>query len=158
VGSLNLFSDKSGLFSQSQVNGENIKSIIDELNRNSNQLDSVNNSLGILSSGQSVVNISAGTGSTTVSLGTTAPASFICYMSRPDLPGRFFALPYVVNENPPTPTIDMVVTATLVAAGGLGTNVSLQFQAFANTATYSPPASVTCYYYTFSQPVNPAGS
>lgn len=158
MGSLNIFSDKSGSLSQTDVNGENIKSIIDELNRNADQLDSVNNSLGILSSGQVTVSISAGTGSSVVSLGTTAPASFICYMSRPDQPGRFWALPYLLNENPPTPTVDMVVTATLVAAGGLGTNVSLQFQVFANTATYTPPGSVTCYYYTFSQPVNPSGS
>lgn len=157
MGSLNQFSDLTGKMDQTQVNSENISSIIDELNRNSDQLDSVNNSLGILSSGQVIVSISAGTGTATVSLGTTAPASFICYMARPDQGGRFWSLPYVLNSNPPTPTINMVVIATLIAAGGLGGQVSLQFQAFANTATYTPPASVTCYYFTFSQPVNPGG-
>lgn len=55
MGRLDAFTDMTGKMSMMELNGQNIQQILDELNRNSDQLDSVQNNLAVVSSGKTSI-------------------------------------------------------------------------------------------------------
>lgn len=52
MGRLDAFTDMTGKMNQMDVNTQNIQQILDEMNRNSDQLDALNNNLSVVSSGK----------------------------------------------------------------------------------------------------------
>lgn len=102
MGQIEEFSDMTGQMSQDEVNQENISNIIDELNRNSDQLDALNNVLSVIAYG-SLTYTWAGTGSggspteDILIAPEISSANFIglCYMSRSsDASPVYYAMPY----------------------------------------------------------------
>lgn len=157
MGNLDGYVDMTGSMSQEDINTENISNIIDELNRNSDQLDALNNVLSVVAYG-SLEYVWDGT----VPLGNllqvilTAPvnseanfSSFTYFSRASDNPPIYIATPYTeeyVNGN-----TDTVVSKVFVA----GTNSETgQYEIFLNF--YAPGNSTvfTFYYTIIAQPSN----
>lgn len=152
MGILSAYVDPTGEKSTSEVNAENISQIIDELNRSSDQLDSLANQLSISTPGHVTLPISGSNSSqqTTVSLGSTAPFAFIAYMVRSDAPSNYYLVPYFLAQGAPASTMAMLAYAQLTS----GSTPQLLFDVEVASG-YAPPASVTFYYYILNQPANP---
>lgn len=151
MGRLDVFSDMSGKLGQLEVNKQNIQQLIDELNRNSDQLDSLTKSLGISNPGKLTLAISGNSQTTSASLGQVSAFSFIGFLTRSDQPNNYYMIPYVLTEGVPVTAFDMVVLASLSSSAG---RVSINLDAeVATTYLGSAPVSVTLYYFILNQPV-----
>lgn len=97
MGRLDYTTDLTGGMSPLQLNETNIRTVIDELNRNSDQLDAIANALNIVGRGSlsatwngsagSIINLSQAHGF------GTAPI-FLATYNRSDEPGVYHMLPY----------------------------------------------------------------
>lgn len=101
MGLIDAVTDMTGSMSQLDINTENISNIIDELNRNSDQLDSIGNSLNIISRGT----LSGTWDGTTDVLQVqqnhgfaTAPI-FLASFTRSDMVGQYFPMPMWYYDN-----------------------------------------------------------
>lgn len=150
--------DVTGGQNLTQMNAENIRQIIEELNRNSDQLDALSKNLAISTKGQVVAPLVGNSYQATVTLGSGNPSSFLVFMSRPDLPGQYFAMPYFQTVGFPISGLNMACGASL-SPGIAGSSTTLNMGgSVSNAYLGSAPASITFYYYVFNQPANPSGS
>lgn len=157
MGNLEPFDDIVGDMSQNDINAANIDNIIDELNRNSDQLDALNNVLSVIAYGSLVYSWDGtGSGSTPTIATLFAPiestASFIdfTYLTRSsDVTPINYATPY--SEAAQNSNGDTVVTKFFVSGSNSDTGqyeVSLKFWA------PGTPETFTFYYTIVQQPAN----
>lgn len=157
MGTLDSFVDMTGQMSQDDINAENISNIIDELNRNSDQLDSLNNTLSVIAYG-SLDYSWDGSGDpgtptqATLFIPAQSSASFIgmTYFSRnTDDPIHYFAMPYtqgIVNANG-----DSVMSKIFVAGSNSDNG---QYEIDLNFYATGSPIDYTFYYILLQQPSN----
>lgn len=157
MGDLDSFIDMTGAMSQEEVNAQNISNIIDELNRNSDQLDSLNSTLSVIAYGSLVYSWN-GSGSAatplqaTLSANITSSAAFIglCYMQKAsDATGELFQLPYTQefeNSNG-----DSVMAKNFLCGANTDTGT---FQVDLNFFTTGTPDIFTFFYTILRQPSN----
>lgn len=157
MGDLSSFVDITGNLSQDDINSENISNIIDEVNRNSDQLDSINNVLSVIAYGSLVYNWDgSGSGASPTVGQLIAPvessASFIdmTYFSRStDTPIQYLATPYTqAAENA---NGDSVVTKIFLAGSNSTTG---QYEINLNFYATGTPTVFTFYYTILQQPAN----
>lgn len=156
------FTDVTGSMTQTQINAANIDNIIEEVNRNSDQLDALNNVLSVLAYGQLTYSWD-GSGSSATPTATTLTANLntsganfivIVYMSRStDSPTQYFPLPY--NQIATNGNGDSVVTKTfwLVTEADTG-QLFINLQFFATGS----PINYTFNYLIIQQPSNLSSS
>lgn len=158
MGQLEEFTDMTGNMSQEDINQENISNIIDELNRNSDQLDSLNNVLSVIAYGSLTYNWDgsgdpASPTSDVLVAPETSDANFIgfVYMARSDDEGLYFNLPYYevdVNSNG-----DSVIGKRFDINNNSSTGqleITIQF------LLPGSPTNFTFYYFLVQQPANTA--
>lgn len=157
MGSLEEFTDITGQMSQDEINQENISNIIDELNRNSDELDSLNNVLSIIAYGTLTYNWD-GTGSgnipteDTLIVPETSAANFIglCYFSRSsDAEPIYYQMPFTgvaANANG-----DAVITKNFLVNAN---STSGQFEIPIRFYATNNPETFTFYYILLQQPAN----
>lgn len=151
MGRLDLFSDITDSMNPLEVNSSNIMQIIDELNRNSDQLDALTKTLSISNPGKIILPITGDSQTASASLGQVVAFSFIGFLVRSDQPTKYYMVPYVLTEGVPVTAFDMVVTANLINNGG---QISISIDAeIATTYLASAPTSITFYYFILNQPV-----
>lgn len=98
MGRLDEVVDMTGKMSQMDLNGQNITQMIDELNRNSDQLDAITNALNIIGKGSvsgtwnGVGGIGAGLTLTPTHGFPQAPI-FIAFYNRSDRPNQYYPVP-----------------------------------------------------------------
>lgn len=145
MGKLQPFVDMTGKMSQSEINKANITNIVDELNRNADQLDAISSNFRIVARG-SVVLTSNGTQFTggTVPLATGTISTFLAYVVRSDQPNNLNQLLYSSYDS--SYNFQFSVWAT-ISGGALSVTTLL-------ASGYTPPAgmTLTVYYYIFQQP------
>ena len=157
MGNIDSFVDMTGAMSQDDINTENINNIIDELYRNSDQLDSISNTLSIIAYGTLDYSWDgSGSGATptqsSLFVPATSSANFIgmTYFSRStDDPTIYFAMPYTqgyVNANG-----DSVVGKLFVAGSNSDTG---QYEIDLNFYNTGTPIDYTFYYILLQQPSN----
>lgn len=131
MGRLDAFVDITGSMSPLDVNTENIQQIIDELNRNADQLDAISKGLNII--GQGSRTIGANTASQ-VNHGFGSAPIFLCFFNRDDQPGIFYAASQWFYDNTGnyqgrvyayTDATNINLTSTFVA--GAPTNVTFSW-------------------------------
>lgn len=96
MGRLDAITDMTGKMSSLDMNAQNIGNIIDELNRNSDQLDAIANTLNIIGKGTLSMNWDGSSGFVnTVSQthGFTVPPLFMASFTRSDQPGIYYPVP-----------------------------------------------------------------
>lgn len=156
MGNIEQFSDMTGTMSDAEINAENISNIIDELNRTSDQLDSLNSVLAVIAYG-SLDYEWDGTGSPGSPNGAqlvvpvTSAANFIgfCYMQRSSDPTKYYSMPYteyVENANNDTVTAKFFIA---FAENELGQFV-IQLDFFNSGSA----EAFTFYYTIIQQPAN----
>lgn len=157
MGNISSIVDIVGNMSQDDVNAANIDNIIDELNRNSDQLDALNNVLSVIAYGSLVFNWDgSGSGVTPTTATLIAPiestAAFIdfTYLTRStDVTPINHATPF--TEAAQNGNGDTVITKYFVAGSNSDTGqyeISLEFFA---TGT---PEIFTFFYTIVQQPAN----
>lgn len=96
MGRLDEVVDMTGSSSQMDLNSQNIQQVIDELNRNSDQLDAIANGLNIIGRG-SLSGTWDGTAGGQITLkqahGFSQAPIFLASFTRSDMPGQFFPVP-----------------------------------------------------------------
>lgn len=149
--------DMTGKLNLMDMNQQNIEQLIDELNRNSDQLDSLNKGLAVGVKNSIPAPLIGNTYTASVSVGSTNPSSFLAFMSRSDQPGIYFAMPYFLTVGFPITGLQMAAYAQ-IQSGIAGAAATINFSgSVSNAYLPSAPASVTFYYYLFNQPANPSG-
>lgn len=144
--------DITGDMNRDDVHSAEISSIVDELNRTSDNVESLLNNLSIAAYG-TLTYIWDGTIQNNINLRTTLNStgalSPLVFVNRSDIPGSYYQLPFminIVNANG-----DPVI-GTLFISGVDVTNsvffVNLNFPSAGTPKTY------TFYYYLISQPPN----
>lgn len=155
MGRLNSYSDPTGRQTPQQQAEAYIQQIVQELNRNADQLDSLQKSLSISNPGKATLSISGTSQSTTVNVGSPAPFSFMAFMVRSDQPTNYWALPYVLTQGVPVSSLNMVAYANLVTSAN-GSSLLFDVEVAAGYLA-SAPALVTFYYFILNQPANALG-
>lgn len=144
MGKLDSFTDFTGNSNQLDINIQNIQQIIDEMNRNSDQLDAIAKGLSII--GRGSVTIAAGAISTTAHGFGSAPI-FMCFFSRNDQPGKYYQTSQWFYS-------DAGAYEGRVYAYTDGTNINLTSVFVANS-----PATLTFSWYFIQQPAQvPTGA
>lgn len=96
MGRLDMIVDMTGKTNLLAMNEENISNIIDEMNRNSDQLDAIANNLNIIARG-TLTGTWDGTANHGVSLvqnhGFSTPPIFVAQFTRSDQPGIYYPVP-----------------------------------------------------------------
>lgn len=157
MSNLEQFNDMTGMMSQDDINAENISNIIDELNRTSDSLDSLNQTLSIVAYGTLTYSWDgSGSGATpttaTLQTGIATQGNFIglSYMSRDiDNPTIYVNMPYfrsIENANGDS-VMDKLFQASVNSDSGIY-EIDLNF--FASGS----PIDYTFYYILFQQPSN----
>lgn len=101
MGELTSFSDQTGTMSQEEINAANIDNIVEELNRNSDDLDNFSNSLNVQNNGSISINATNYTGSppeAVVSLDYNAN-SLPTVTSTVLYAGAYYPLPFYQYDN-----------------------------------------------------------
>jgi hypothetical protein len=153
MGRLDVQQDPTGKMNILDLNTQNIQNIIDELNRNSDQLDSLTNQLSIVqrSSVKGTWNGIGGINSgliLTVNHGLAFAPIWMGFFTRSDQPGQYFSVPNWEYDN---------AGLLLGRAYGYTTSSSLFFQ-FARTNN-GPTIDIVLSYYFIQQPANvPTGA
>lgn len=157
MGSLSSFTDITGKMSQDDINTANINNIIDEFNRNSDQLDALNNVLSVIAYGSLQFSWDGtGSGSSPNSITLVAPVEssvsfidFTYFTKSTDITPVDYATPY--TEAAQNANGDTVVTKVFVAGSNSTTGqyqISLKFYATGTPTVY------TFYYTIVQQPSN----
>lgn len=151
MGRLDSVSDVTGRLTPLDLNAVNIENIINELNRNSDQLDAIANSLSIIGRG-TLTGTWDGTAGGTVILsaahGLTLAPIFISTFKRSDQPGVFYPGAHWFYNG----------AGTLTAEAFTQTDTSnITFEFIGHTA--GSPATITFSYYIIQQPAQvPTGA
>lgn len=157
MGNLQQFVDMTGRMSQQDINAENISNIIDELNRTSDSVDSINQTLSIVAYGTLEYSWD-GTGSgasplqAVIQTGIQTSGNFIglSYLSRSvDNPTLYINTPYIrsfTNSNGDT-VVDKYFYAEVDSDNGI-------YQITLNFYNSGSPIDYTFYYFLFQQPSN----
>ena len=152
MGQINRHVDITGELNRDEVHSAEISSIIDELNRTSDNVEALLNNLSIAAYG-TLTYIWDGTIQTNITLQTsinsTGALSPLVFMNRSDLPASYFQLPFminVVNANG-----DPVIGAIFIS--GVDAIKSVFFVNL-NFPSAGIPKTLTFYYYLISQPPN----
>jgi hypothetical protein len=152
MGLLSSFTDATGSLSDTEVNAQNISNIIDELNRNGDQLDSLSNNMSIASAS----NQSFFWNGSPQDLGVTATAStgtantFYAFYTRSDIPNNLYSVPdYQFNS-----AGNLLYSVTVFTGGEGGpSDINFTFD-FVQGGT---PATYTVYYFLLNQPISQSG-
>ncbi len=155
MGNLQSFQDMTGSMKQADVNTQDITNIIQELNRTSDQLDALNNTLSISGYGSLTYNwLGGGTGASPVQDTLTSPFNSpgnyigLSYMTRATENNKLFhALPFSelgVNANG-----DSVITKYFLSGVDTNTGKYTVVVTFPQSGT---PEIFTFYYLVFVQP------
>jgi hypothetical protein len=150
MGLISSFTDATGAMSDTEVNGQNIDNIIEELNRNSDQLDSLSNNLSIAASSNQQFNWNGSPTAigVTANLPTTAVNTFYAFYTRSDLPNNLYSVPDYQFTN-----AGALIYSVTVFTGGEGGGINFEFD-FVQSGT---PAIYTVYYFLLNQPVSQTG-
>lgn len=152
---LQQFTDMTGTLSKAEINTQNLNNIVSELNRTSDQLDSLNQTLNIVAYGTLTYSWD-GTGSGATPLqsvlqtGVQSSGNFIgmSYLSRDvDSPTLYVNLPYfrsMVNANGDA-VLDKLFIPQVNSASGI-------YQIVLNFYAPGTPIKYTFYYFIFQQP------
>lgn len=146
MGRLDEVVDMTGKMNQMDLNGKNITQMIDELNRNSDQLDAITNALNIVGKGSTsgtwngVGGINSGL-TLQVNHGLSFAPIWIGFFTRSDIPGQYFPVPNWEYDN---------AGSLLGRAYGYTTSSVLVFN-FARTNN-GAPITVSLSYYLIQQP------
>lgn len=157
MGSLEEFTDITGQMSQDEINQENISNIIDELNRNSDQLDSLNNVLSIIAYGTLIYNWT-GTGS-------GASPTIDVLVAPESSSANFIGLAYFTRSSDITPLYYQMPFTEIAVNGGGDTVVTKEFSLNSNSSTGQLEVTVnffatgsaenfTFYYILLQQPAS----
>jgi hypothetical protein len=151
---LNRQVDLSGQQDVLDMQSSEIGSIMDELNRTSDNLDALLNNLSIAGYGSLTYNwdgVSIGTTPITQNATITSSGALfpIVFMNRSDQPNNLYSLPYIITLQ--NANNDAVMASYFYA----GVNLTSQ-QFFVNLAFYATgaPKTYTFYYYLMTQPPN----
>lgn len=150
MGNIQSFQDMTGKMSPSDVNAENIGTIIDEFNRSQDLLDSLNNALKIINKGSGAVSwdgTSGHTGTFVVDVGASVAVTFLCFYTRSDLPNNLYAIP----DNELDGSNNTIFIASAFTEGTL---LNIQFTFLQNGS----PIIFTVYYFIIQQPANPTSN
>lgn len=150
MGRVNLATDLTGQLSDTELNTQNIGNIIDELNRNSDQLDSLSQNLTIIAYNALPVTW-PGTGGglpTSVSdtIKTGAASSFLAFYNRSDIPNQLFSVPNIHYDN--SGNISCIVTGSTFVSGVASIGFEIEF------LSNGSPITFNFYYYILQQPTN----
>jgi hypothetical protein len=104
--------DPTGTMSDMTLNSENISQIIDEMNRSSDQLDAITNSLNIINKGTTTLVLNAAALAVTANIphGFGSAPIFVAFINRSDLPTLWYPLPYATSDG--TGLVNLSCTAT----------------------------------------------
>lgn len=154
MGRLDLYSDMTGSMNPTDVNAQNISNIVDELNRNSDQLDSLSNTVSIIASNKLTVTWN-GTGGglpTTVAdtIKTGATSSFLAFYSRSDTANQLFSVPNIHYDG--SGNIACIVSANTFVSGTASIGFNIEF------LNNGSPVTFTFFYYILQQPANVTSS
>lgn len=154
MGQLNRHVDMTGSQTVEDIQSTELGSIIDELNRTSDNLDALLNNLSIAGYGSiSYTWDGVSIGATPITQNATITSSGalfpIVFMNRSDQPGNLYSLPYVITQ------VNANGDATMASYFYAGVNLGSQ-QFFVNLAFFAPgtPKTYTFYYYLMAQPPN----
>ena len=153
----NPFIDLTGTMSQGEIDQKNIEELMQKLNDQENKLNSVTQTLNIVGYGSKNY-VWDGTipgavpffqDYVVIPVAITSSIFVLGFMSRSDLPNRFYSLPYqevFVNGNN-----DGVLSKSFASGADYG-----QKQVYVNLQFYATGAPVvfTFYYYLIQQPAN----
>lgn len=154
MGKLSTFIDVTGKMDDIKINAENIKNIIDEFNRSSDQLDALSaNRLKIITKG-TVSIVYDGTAfffqQTDIPINSSGISySFLAFFTRSDLPGKLFMVPQYIFV--PASAGKLILE---VLAFTQNDTFSVFLQGHQDTGT---PATYTFYYFIIQQPANITG-
>lgn len=161
MGKLAAYTDPTGKIDETELNDQNISNIINELNRNADKLDALNNTLSIIAYGSLTYTWDgSGSGATptikvlTVPITSQAQYMGFVYMSRSiDNPPIYLALPY--TQAITNASNDSVVSKIF----NIGTNsLTGQFEIDLNFYATDTPITYTFYYIIVKQPTNISAS
>lgn len=154
MGLINSFIDPTGDMSQVDVNSETLSQVIDEMNRNSDQLDAIANNLNIINKG-TITATWTGTGGISAGVTVSTPHGFgsapifLGFASRSDIvPTVWYPVPQWTYDNSGN-----LLTRSYAYTDSVNVNFN-----FATTYNGSPIA-ITFSYYILQQPAQvPTGS
>lgn len=143
MGRLDPYIDITGKLNPFEVNAENINNIVDELNRNSDQLDSVQNNLAIVSRGSTLITASGGFSDISVNInhGLGFPPAVLAFYTLSTSSTVVHQLPNFVLDGSGNYLYSVTFTTT--------TN-NLQFQVLGTV----PAVTFNFSYYLLKQPAN----
>lgn len=155
MGRLDTFADMTGSMNQVDINEQNILQVIDELNRNADQLDAVANALSIIGRG-SVNGTWSGNGGTGNLLSLTATHGFqtapifMASFTRSDMPNQWFNIPQWFYDN----------SGNLAGRAYAYTDAqNINFNFIGNNASPVSPVNMTFSWYIIQQPAQvPTGA
>lgn len=151
MGDLSRYVDPTGDLSKVEILDKDLDQIIEEINRNQDQLDALDSAIKIVARDQITTNYDAASHTYPLQIynyGGGTVGSFLCFMKRSDQPDNLYPVPYYESA---------VVGATLelrLEAYANSAQSALQFTGRASTSHPSPPASLTFFFYIFRQPTN----
>lgn len=150
MGRINLATDLTGKLSDIELNAQNINDIVNELNRNSDQLDSLSKNLNIIAYNKLSVTW-PGTGGglpTTVTdlIKTGAASTFLAFYDRNDIANQLFSVPNVHYDG--SGNIASIITGNTFVLGAASIGFNIDFLANGS------PVSFNFYYYILQQPTN----
>lgn len=146
------FTDMSGRLSQNDINSQNVQNIINEFNRLSDRVDSLNNSLSVIAYGQLSYSWDGTILQTSVSSPIVSTSNFmgLCYMSRSSESNNFFhGMPFTeVIVNGAGDSVD----GKIFLSGASPTTGSLQVNL--NFYATGSPETFIFYYLVIQQPAD----
>lgn len=154
MGLLSMFTDPTGKMSQSEINSQTISQLIDEMNRNQDQLDSLSSGMAISQYNTITLNTATQTqvqADTGFNTNTSSGVTFLAFVSRSDVAGAFYQLPYFVTTGGSPTNLSLSIYAQL---GPIFPNPEIYLTfSVAAVAGYVLPATFTFYYFILNQPV-----
>lgn len=143
MGRIDLTDDFTGDLSPTELNAQDIENIIAELNRNSNQLDAVQNNLAIVTRGKTSLTTPAGVGDLFVDVnhGLGFPPAVMAFYTLSSDPNTVYQLPSFVLDGSGNFLYSVLFTST---------NNNLRFEVNGTL----PAITFNFSYYLLKQPAN----
>jgi len=138
MGILNPIIDPTGQLTQEEVNSQNLSQVIDEMNRNSDQLDAIANSMNIINKGSRTIVMGASSTSTStqVAHGFGSAPIFLSFFNRSDQSTLWYAFPDVFTDG----------SGSVILAADSSTDAKNINFSFVRSATGSAITFIVSYY------------
>lgn len=138
MGIIDSIIDPTGNLSDEEVNSQNLSQIIDEMNRNSDQLDAIANSINIINKGSQTLSMSTSDTSTSVQVthGFGSAPIFLAFFNRSDQANAWYSFPNIVADGS---------GSVIFAANANTDSVNINFS-FVRSTTGSPLVFIVSYY------------